>query len=407
MPSIPSIEDKLTVRYNSLVNAIAEGKTPSLDPEITRIYSELYNQDIEIGYGSKWAKSKPGSLQFQRLAKMRANALYFAASKQSRIIEDLQIIKEGTEPETFAQLANGYYHTQNRSWLQAEREMIQANAQMAKRWHDIQLVKEDLPNLTYDTVGDDRVRPEHQVLNGITKPVDDEFWKTHYPPIGFRCRCDVQQNSRKVTPDSSLPQKNVVSKAYAFNSGIENRVAGVEHPFLKAAFVTKEIQSAMMLHCKYSEVATTFFKSGNAKLSVSSSINWLTEAKKAEGLKEVFVEEYNVAKVLVKSGKNVKMLPFHHYDVEDIFNPDYEVDGVIYDLKTTITQNYKRGISNAISKALKQEVYNIVLDCSSFKESDMSSALKTITKRLNKEGNTIENIIIIRNGKIIEMQKGS
>lgn len=43
----------------------------------------------------------------------------------------------------------------------------------------------------YVTVGDDRVRPTHAALDGVTLPKDDPFWNTLYPPNGYNCRCQA------------------------------------------------------------------------------------------------------------------------------------------------------------------------------------------------------------------------
>lgn len=59
------------------------------------------------------------------------------------------------------------------------------------RRHALERVKADLPFWTYHAVGDDRTRPRHAALSGLTLPADNEFWDTHYPPWGFNCRCGV------------------------------------------------------------------------------------------------------------------------------------------------------------------------------------------------------------------------
>jgi SPP1 gp7 family putative phage head morphogenesis protein len=48
-----------------------------------------------------------------------------------------------------------------------------------------------LPFWQYWTVGDDRVRPEHAVLDGFTARAEDPVWRKIYPPNGFNCRCSV------------------------------------------------------------------------------------------------------------------------------------------------------------------------------------------------------------------------
>lgn len=48
-----------------------------------------------------------------------------------------------------------------------------------------------LPFWQYLTVGDDRVRPEHAVIDGFTALAIDPVWMKIYPPNGFNCRCIV------------------------------------------------------------------------------------------------------------------------------------------------------------------------------------------------------------------------
>ncbi len=52
-------------------------------------------------------------------------------------------------------------------------------------------IEEILWGFKYVTVGDDRVRPEHAALEGVTLPKNAEEWNTIYPPNGWNCRCSV------------------------------------------------------------------------------------------------------------------------------------------------------------------------------------------------------------------------
>ena len=52
-------------------------------------------------------------------------------------------------------------------------------------------VQDVLPFWQYMTVGDDRVRPEHAVLDGFQARSIDPVWRKIYPPNGFNCRCIV------------------------------------------------------------------------------------------------------------------------------------------------------------------------------------------------------------------------
>lgn len=50
-------------------------------------------------------------------------------------------------------------------------------------------IQEILWGYEYSTVGDDRVREEHAILDGTILPKDDPFWQRFWPPNGWNCRC--------------------------------------------------------------------------------------------------------------------------------------------------------------------------------------------------------------------------
>jgi SPP1 gp7 family putative phage head morphogenesis protein len=52
-------------------------------------------------------------------------------------------------------------------------------------------VLEALPYWQFWTVGDDRVRPEHRILDMFCALAIDPVWRKIYPPCGWGCRCSV------------------------------------------------------------------------------------------------------------------------------------------------------------------------------------------------------------------------
>ena len=88
-------------------------------------------------------------------------------------------------------------------------------------------------NLQYRTVGDDRVRPEHAALNGVTLPPSDEFWESYYPPNGWRCRCTVVQVRKRKYPETPHDEAMALGELaletdekgmFRFNPGKQERV---------------------------------------------------------------------------------------------------------------------------------------------------------------------------------------
>lgn len=70
-------------------------------------------------------------------------------------------------------------------------------AYAAGQWERLERTRKTHPYLRYITKRDERVRAAHRAWDNVTLPVDHEFWQTHYPPNGWRCRCRVVAVSQR------------------------------------------------------------------------------------------------------------------------------------------------------------------------------------------------------------------
>lgn len=62
---------------------------------------------------------------------------------------------------------------------------------------------DDTTHLQYLATEDERVRDSHLALNGLVLPKNDPFWKRHFPPWEWGCRCRV----RPMNPDLVADEK--------------------------------------------------------------------------------------------------------------------------------------------------------------------------------------------------------
>jgi SPP1 gp7 family putative phage head morphogenesis protein len=154
---------------------------------------------------------------------------------------------ENGKLKTFAQFKNDLFsvgYLFNKTHLQVEYDAAVANAQMAAQWQSFET--NDVKFLEYNTVGDDRVRPEHKKLDGFTAKRTDAIWNIITPINDWGCRCSiipgVQQNSGKI----SLPMAPDWAKDYGIkplfqrNAGKDKLIFSKQHPYLANKAVYKQ-----------------------------------------------------------------------------------------------------------------------------------------------------------------------
>jgi SPP1 gp7 family putative phage head morphogenesis protein len=142
----------------------------------------------------------------------------------------------------FKKAAEPFYNKMYQDYLQAEYQTAKASARMASDWKRIEMDADVLPLLKYQTVGDGRVRPTHQQLDNIVRPVNDPFWKQYYPPNGWRCRCTVAQlaeDEEPLTDMSGFTPPDDVPPLFRMNAGIDGYVFKTKgkdkHPYFDIA----------------------------------------------------------------------------------------------------------------------------------------------------------------------------
>lgn len=152
------------------------------------------------------------------------------------------LIDERGERKTFDRFYDDVrkiHETYNRNYLRAEYNFVTQSAEMASRWERFS-EDGDRYNLQYRTAGDDRVRPEHAAMEGITLPIDDPFWEAYYPPNGWNCRCSavqVRKSKHPTTPsDEAIALGEMATQKdtkgmFRFNPGKERKSVPDYNPY--------------------------------------------------------------------------------------------------------------------------------------------------------------------------------
>ncbi|MFC4673590.1 phage minor head protein [Dysgonomonas termitidis] len=168
--------------------------------ELTDALSEGYG-DIAVDWDT------PDHLMLEKLTE---NVFQFSAAKSYQQLRDITLaLRDGEgnlrEPGDFMEAVDALGYKYNREWLQTEYYTAVASATAAARWVEYNREADLFPMLRYETVGDNRVRAEHRLLDGIVRHIKDVFWQTYYPPNGFRCRCEALQEPDSDAAETGLP----------------------------------------------------------------------------------------------------------------------------------------------------------------------------------------------------------
>lgn len=343
--------------YNKLIEKIAkdlhEGviEPSDLNKEMVKqIYSDL-SEGTQKVYGKSWVKldmKEPNSL----IQKFKKNLWQFSNAKTLAELQDMNnLLLDKGRIRPYQEYRKEVQKTNikfNEKFLQAEHQTAVKGAQNASKWKAYLKDADLFPNLEYRTVGDDRVRPEHQALNGTIKPLKDSFWKSYYPPNGWRCRCYVVQTASKATPgkvddDTVLPE-------FRGNVALDEEIFTKKGGFFKLLnkdHKAKVNTEYMKLNAPYDEA----YKAKNGK-KVHASI-FADEGDKIKNIETAMV-------VAEKLDKDVFVRP--HIEVQNHKNPEYLIDGKLADRKEQTGKNVSSNLNSAKKQGCKTVVFDISED---------------------------------------------
>lgn len=302
-------------------------------------------------------------------------------------------------------------NTYNRGYLRAEYNFVQASAEMAAKWE--QFAQDgDRYNLQYRTQHDDKVRPEHAALNGVTLPPSDPFWEEYYPPNGWNCRCTVVQMRKSKYPATPHDEAMALGEEalqrdtkgiFHFNPGKEDKTVPDYNPYT-------------IRRCRDCNIAK-----GKIKLARFVPENELCEAcrlirscwaRTKENAPETFSEcETSNGKLRVSSkhGKKEKkenvrvgryLAEKHGYEIDLIANLQNETSADSFNKTLGIEQEYKvnatptkNSIDTLIRKGAKQADDLVLFVDSDISLDDLSNALNDRVRRTN-----IKTVMVVIDG---------
>jgi SPP1 gp7 family putative phage head morphogenesis protein len=220
--------------------------TNSLDVAAYKKVGEHLTNGVFNGFGANIANVEYGTPDYKMLFDLRRNVYVFSGAKQYqqvRLMSSFLTNESGIVPfNQFKKVALDAFETYNVNYLYAEYNLAISSGRSASMWMEYEQNADIMPYLTYKTVGDGRVRPEHQVLNNITRKIDDKFWSLYFPPNDWNCRCTVIQSDEGVLTDMrTFKSPDSVPELFRMNAGKDRIVYSKKHPYFKVEKGDKEL----------------------------------------------------------------------------------------------------------------------------------------------------------------------
>lgn len=368
------VREKLTTAFRGMMSALFREKGATLDINI--LASDEAQHFINTHAATlDQAFQKVPMTEAMRRRLTRSDYIFSGIKTFHELNEAFpSLLDSNGNRKSFEQFYNDVQKidkTYNQNYLHAEYNFVHASAQMAAKWE--QYAQDgDRYNLQYRTAGDDKVRPEHAALNGVTRPMNDPFWETYYPPNGWNCRCTVVQVRKAkypLTPSDEAMQRGEEALQsdkkgiFRFNPGKQQKAVPDYNPYtikrcrdcdiakgkVNLAFVPEnELCAACRLIRICQDKGFSKDKEFGDRLLISNI------ADKTE-----LAENRRAASSLLKAFPDIHMKIRPHILEYNKPNPEYEIDGLIADRKGI---ENPQGITAGFKKAIKQGCQVVVID---------------------------------------------
>jgi SPP1 gp7 family putative phage head morphogenesis protein len=161
------------------------------------------------------------------LTAFEMNLFRFAGVKTLYEAQQLnELFRQVKSFNEFYENASGMLKVHNRTWLETEYNTANAAGESAATYAR-QIKQKDLfPYWEYKTIGDNKVRDAHRLLEGVILPWDSPFWKYILPPNDWNCRCYIVPRTKGEVSEATLKESEAKVKAYLNSDAFKKAAKG-------------------------------------------------------------------------------------------------------------------------------------------------------------------------------------
>jgi hypothetical protein len=340
----------------------------------------------------------------------RENLLKMAGAKAYSLIRIFEQQKDSvTVKQSYINLAKKYGEIYNNRYLKVETEFVRRSTAVA---HDFVEYMKDVdiyPYLKNRTMADDRVSKSHRANDGVIKPVNE--W-TVLPPYRPNCRCWLEQTTDEPTGElkyinTKWANNPVLTKEIFLENTKKRRREENKYPELKGKIYHSYFAGIEEADIEAVRVNTELMKEYmpyNNSIKVGDNTVYISDFTDLKDLPA----NMNIAKILAKEMKrDIYIRPHFSGTVANKKAPELGIGkpNILGDLKSYQKNSTpKNFFSNTIKKASKQGCKCVVIDLELYND-NVSKLKRFIKGGLNDSNENIENLIFVKNNKVIQLSR--
>lgn len=311
--------------YEQITRALLDGSASDIDADLHLKTAQALIDAVHEGMGGH--AFDHGDDRADLVEALQRNLYHFSAAKslvQMKLFRDLMTGADGKlRPyKSFLKEVANQGHVFNRVHLKAEHHLAQQSAIMADKWD--RLTSE---YLEYSTVGDDRVRPQHRLLDKFTAAKSDPVWDKIYPPKAYGCRCTVipgkSQNAEKgmSSIEAAKMMKPLIRETIFDNHVGKSRVVFTDdHPvFIDAKGRAKNMNWKQYGLQSWEKISINPLDAFTPKSAAEYSQWWKDQAKASKD--DIIVRDKTGTQILIPSGVGKKGKPNDYFKDHVISKP--------------------------------------------------------------------------------------
>ncbi len=156
----------------------------------------------------------------------------FSKGKVRELTNELRTIKNQVKNEKEFVKASKHVFDKHLNYSRVEGLNVKKGSQQMIQWNSI-VDKMNEYNIEWITVGDSKVRDEHQRFNGLVLNAKHDFWKSQFPGRDYNCRCTHKLVKKKESNIAPSNVKSPAEKGISVNPGMTGVFFNDNHTYMK------------------------------------------------------------------------------------------------------------------------------------------------------------------------------